>query len=106
MKLTTTDQIPGHEIEEILGIVKGSTIRAKHIGRDIMAGLKQLVGGELKGYTEMIIDARKQAFERMKEEAKALEADAIVNVRMTTSQVMQGAAEVLVYGTAVKLKKV
>ena len=71
-----------------------------------MAGLKQLVGGELKGYTEMIIDARKQAFERMKEEAKALEADAIVNVRMTTSQVMQGAAEVLVYGTAVKLKKV
>lgn len=105
MKLTTTEQIPGYKLGEILGIVKGSTIRAKHLGRDIMAGLKQLVGGELRGYTEMIIDAREQAFERMKEEAKKLKADAILNVRMTTSQVMQGAAEVLVYGTAVKLKK-
>lgn len=103
MEITTTDYIPGKKIRNVLGIVKGSTVRTKHVGRDIMAGLKTIVGGELKGYTEMIEDARKQATERMIDEAKKLKADAIVNVRLATSQVARNAAEVLVYGTAVKL---
>tara|TARA_Y100000310_G_C19967963_1_gene484183 strand:- start:177 stop:491 length:315 start_codon:yes stop_codon:yes gene_type:complete len=104
MIITTTEHIPGREISEILGVVKGNTIRAKHLGRDIMASLKHIVGGELKGYTEMINDAREQANNRMIEEANIKGADAIVNVRFVTAEVMQGAAEVLVYGTAVKLK--
>ncbi len=105
MITTTTENIPGKKVEEILGIVKGSSIRTKHVGRDFMAGLKHLIGGELKGYTEMIDEARDQSFERMIKHAEKLEADAVINVRLNTSQVMQGAAEVLVYGTAVKLKK-
>lgn len=104
MEISTTDSIPGKSTKKVLGIVKGSTVRAKHIGRDIMAGLKHLVGGELKGYTEMLDDARDQAVQRMIGDAKKLKADAIVNVRFVTAEVMQGAAEVLVYGTAVKLK--
>ena len=87
-----------------MGIVRGNTIRAKHVGKDIVAGLRQLVGGELKEYTEMLTEARKESMQRMTEEAKALKADAIINVRFTTSQVMASAAEILVYGTAVKLK--
>lgn len=104
MKVSTTDSIPGKTTKEVLGIVKGSTVRAKHLGRDIMAGLKHLVGGEIKGYTEMLNDAREQSVMRMVDEAKKLKADAVVNVRFVTAEVMQGAAEVLVYGTAVKLK--
>lgn len=104
MKITTTETIPGHEVSEVLGIAKGSTIRAKHIGKDIVAGLRTIIGGEISEYVEAMNDAREQAQERMEKEAMALGADAIVNVRYATSQVMQGAAELLVYGTAVKLK--
>ncbi|WP_202710707.1 YbjQ family protein [Sporosalibacterium faouarense] len=104
MILTNTSTIAEKEIKETLGIVKGSTIRAKHIGKDIMAGFRQLVGGELKEYSEMIEEARKIATAKMVEDANSLGADAIVNIRFSTSAVMQGAAEILVYGTAVKLK--
>ena len=105
MIISTTDYIANKKIKETLGIVKGSTVRAKHLGIDIMATLKQLVGGELKGYTEMVNAARDEAVKRMVEEAKKLKADAIVNVRFATSDVMQGSAEVMAYGTAVKLGK-
>lgn len=104
MILVNTSTIIGKEIAETIGIVKGSTIRAKHVGKDIMAGFRQLVGGELKEYTEMIDEARKIATAKMVEEANTLGADAIINIRFSTSAVMQGAAEILVYGTAVKLK--
>lgn len=104
MIITNTEFIPGYEIE-ILGVVFGNTVRAKHIGKDILAGLKNIVGGELKQYTEMLADARKEAVNRMIDEARKLNADAVVNVRFTTSQTMAGAAELLAYGTAVKLKK-
>ena len=102
--MVNTDFVEGKQIVETIGVVKGSTIRAKWFGKDIMAGLRQIVGGELKEYTEMLTEARKQAVERMVEEANALGADGIINVRFTTSQVMASAAEILVYGTAVKLK--
>ncbi|PRX31742.1 uncharacterized protein YbjQ (UPF0145 family) [Orenia metallireducens] len=102
--IVNTDYITGQEIENIIGLVKGSTIKARHIGSDIGAGLRNLVGGEVKGYTKMIDEARDEALERMKKEAENLGADAIINVRFTTSQVMAGASEILVYGTAVKLK--
>lgn len=101
---TTTPEVPGRKIVKILGIVKGNTIRARHVGRDIMAGLKQIVGGEIKSYTTMLQQAREEAFNRMVNEAVALGADAIINVRFATSDVMQGAAEILAYGTAVKLE--
>ncbi len=104
MILSTTDRIPNKTITEVLGIVKGNTIRARWFGRDIAAGLKMIVGGEIKGYTKMISDAREESQDRMTEEAKKLNADAVVNIRFTTSTVMQGAAEILAYGTAVKLK--
>ncbi len=104
MIIVNTENIAGKTVVETLGIVKGGTIRAKHIGKDIFAGLKSIVGGELVGYTEMISEAREEAIERMTKEAKELKADAIVNVRFSTSQVMTGAAEVMVYGTAVKVK--
>ena len=104
MLISTTENIAGKKIKETLGIVKGSTVRAKHLGTDIMATLKQLVGGELKGYTQMVNDARDEAIKRMVEEAKKLKADAVVNVRLATSDVMQGSSEVLAYGTAVRLK--
>jgi len=97
--------MPGYEVKAALGMVKGSTIRAKHLGKDIMAGLKSLVGGELSGYTEMLNEARDEALRRMVEDAERLKADAVVNVRLETAEVMQGAAEVLAYGTAVKLVK-
>ncbi len=104
MIFTTSDQIPGKEIEKTLGLVKGNTIRAKHIGKDIMAALRNIVGGEIKEYVEALNEAREGAIKRMIEDADELEADAIVCIRFTTSQVMSGAAELLVYGTAVKLK--
>jgi len=103
MILATSDKIPGKEIERTLGLVRGNTIRAKHIGKDILAGLRSIVGGEIKEYTEALDEARKSALQRMIAEAEELGADAIVCVRFTTSQVMTGAAELLVYGTAVKL---
>jgi uncharacterized protein YbjQ (UPF0145 family) len=105
MILTTSDQIIGKEIKETLGLVKGNAIRAKHIGKDIMAGLRSIVGGEIKEYTEALNEAREIVVKRMIEEAEEFGADAIVCVRFTTSQVMSGAAELLVYGTAVKLVK-
>ena len=103
MLLVNTDYITGKELE-MLGLVKGSTIQTKNIGRDIGAGLKTLVGGELQGYNEMMNDARALATKRMCEEAEAMGADAVVNIRYASAAVMQGAAEVIAYGTAVKYK--
>ena len=105
MKLVSIDYIPGEEIKEALGIVKGQTVQSKNIGRDFMAGLKTIVGGEIAGYTEMIAGARQIATKRMVDEAEKLGADAIIGVRYGSSQVMNGAAEIIAYGTAVKLKK-
>ncbi|WP_111573402.1 heavy metal-binding domain-containing protein [Halanaerobium saccharolyticum] len=104
MIIVNTEEIAGEEIVEVLGLVRGNTIRARHIGNDIMAGLRNIIGGEVKEYTQMISEAREEALKRMLEEAKKLDADAVVNLRFTTSQVMGGAAEILAYGTAVKLK--
>ena len=101
---TTTSTIPGKEVSEVLGVVKGSTVRARNIGRDIGAGLKSIVGGEVKTYTEMTMSARDEAYNRMVNQAIEMGADAVVNVRFTTSMVMAGASEMLAYGTAVKLK--
>jgi len=103
MIISTTENIPNKEITEILGIVKGSTVRAKHVGKDIFAGLKSIVGGEIGAYTELLGEAREQAMDRMILDGQKMNADAIVNVRMTTSSVMQTSSEILVYGTAVKL---
>ncbi len=103
MIISTTESIPGKEIIEILGIVKGNTVRAKHVGKDIFAGLKSIVGGEIRAYTELLSEAREQAMDRMILEGQEFNADAIVNMRMTTSSVMQTSSEILVYGTAVKL---
>ena len=104
MIVVNTETVPGHEVVEALGVVRGSTIRAKHIGRDIMAGLRNVVGGEVKEYTEMLTETRNESLNRMKQEARALGADAVVNLRFATSQVMSGAAELLVYGTAVRFR--
>ena len=105
MILVNIESIPGETITETLGIVKGEVVQSKHVGRDFMAGMKTIVGGEIKGYTEMIREARQIATDRMIEEAEKLGADAIINVRFGSSAVMQGAAEIIAYGTAVKLKK-
>ncbi len=102
--LTTLEGVPGKTIMEHYGLVQGSTIRAKHIGKDIMAGFKNIVGGELKGYTELLQDSRKEAIERMVQQAEELEANAVVNIRFATSSVAQGAAELFAYGTAVKVE--
>jgi uncharacterized protein YbjQ (UPF0145 family) len=102
MLLLNIDHIPGKTIEA-LGLVKGTVVHSKNLGKDFMAGMKTLVGGELTGYTEMLTEARQIATKRMVDEAEALHADAIVNVRFGSSAVMQGAAEVIAYGTAVKL---
>lgn len=104
MILTTTENIPNKEIEEILGVARGSTVRARNVGRDIFASLKNIVGGEISEYTQLQAQSREQAMQRMIEDAQKLNADAIVNIRITTSMVMQGASEILAYGTAVKLK--
>ena len=102
MKLLSIDNVPGCEIEA-LGMVKGAVVQTKHFGKDFMAGLKTLVGGEIVAYTEMLNEARQIAVKRMVDEAKALDADAVVGIRYGSAQVMQGAAEVLAYGTAVKI---
>ena len=102
--ITTGNEIPGKKIVSILGVARGSTVRARNIGRDIGAGLKNLIGGEIKTYTEMTSHARDEAFNRMVNQAIELKADAIIGVRFMTSMVMQGASEMLAYGTAVKLQ--
>lgn len=104
MLITTTDYIPGREIAEVLDIARGSTVRARNLGRDIFAGLKNLVGGEIREYTRLMADAREQAIDRMIADAEELGADAVINVRFATAAVMQGASEILAYGTAVRLK--
>jgi len=104
MITTTTETIPGQDISESLGIARGSTVRARNIGRDIFAGLKNIVGGEIEEYTRLQAQAREQALQRMVQDAQRLGADAVVNVRFTTSMIMQGASEILAYGTAVKLR--
>lgn len=101
---STTDTIPNKEIIEILGIARGSTVRARNIGRDFFAGLKNIVGGEISEYTKLQAQSREEALQRMHEDAARLGADAIVNIRFTTSVIMQGASEILAYGTAVKLR--
>lgn len=103
MLLVNTDYITGKELET-LGIVKGNVVQCRNVGRDFMAGLKTLVGGELKEYTEMLNQARQIAIKRMVDEAEALDADAVINIRYASSSIMQGAAEVIAYGTAVKYK--
>lgn len=103
MIITTTSKIPSHEITEILGIARGSTVRARNIGHDIFAGLKNIIGGEIEEYTKLQADSREQAIQRMIDDAEKMGAHAVINVRLTTSMVMQGAAEILAYGTAVKL---
>ena len=104
MILSNTQEIPGKTIVEFFGVVSGSTVRAKHIGRDIMAGLKNVVGGELTGYTELLSEARGEAIRRMSYQAENMGANAIVNVRFATSSVAQGAAELFAYGTAVSVE--
>lgn len=104
MIVTTAEVIPGREISETLGVVMGSTVRARWFGRDIAAAFKQIVGGEIKSYTDMMEAARKQALNRLTEEAAGLGADAVIAVRFTSTQIMTGAAEILAYGTAVRLK--
>jgi len=103
MIVVTTEQIEGKRITETLGLVRGSTIRARHMGRDIMAGLRNIVGGEVKEYTLMLAQAREEAMQRMVEQAEKLGANAIVSTRFVTSMVMSGAAEMVAYGTAVKV---
>ena len=103
MLIVTTENIPGKEYD-VLGIVKGNIVTSKHVGRDIAAGLKSIVGGELSGYTEMLNDARTTATTRMINEAQTLRADAVVNVRYASAAIMQGSAEMIAYGTAVKFK--
>lgn len=104
MILSNMESVPGKTIKEFYGVVTGSTVRTKHIGRDFMAGIKNLIGGELKGYTELLHEARTQALERMIQEARSTGANAVVNVRFSTSSVAQGAAELFAYGTAVKVE--
>lgn len=104
MIYTTTESVPGRDIEEILGVVTGNVVQAKHIGRDIMAGLKNIVGGEIRSYTEMLTDARDIAVQRLVEDANEKGADAVVGIRFTTSAIMDGSSEIMVFGTAVKFK--
>jgi len=104
MILTTLETVPGKTITKHLGLVQGSTVRAKHAGRDIMAGLKNIFGGELKGYTELLHESREEAIQRMIEQASAIGANAILNIRFSTSSITQGASELYTYGTAVVLE--
>jgi uncharacterized protein YbjQ (UPF0145 family) len=104
MYLTTTESVPGTTVTEFYGLVSGSSVRAKHVGRDIMASLKNLIGGELSGYTELLAESRQEALNRMIEQATSQGANAIVNIRFGTSSVAQGAAELFAYGTAVKVE--
>jgi uncharacterized protein YbjQ (UPF0145 family) len=104
MILSTVETIPGKKIVEHFGMVAGSTIRTKHVGRDIMAGIKNIFGGELTGYTELVQEARRESLERMKEQARQLGANAIISIRFSTSAVAPGAAELYAYGTAVRIE--
>ncbi len=103
-ELLTINEVPGREISEVLGYVKGSTVQTKNVGKDFLAGLKSLIGGEIVSYTEMMNEARKIATERLLKEADSLGADAVIGFRLQTSAVMGGAAEIIAYGTAIKLK--
>ena len=104
MIVVTTDTIPGKKVVKTLGVVKGNTIRARHVGKDILAGLKNLIGGEIEEYTKMMAESREQSLDRMVEDAQRLGADAVINVRFMTASMMQSAAELLAYGTAVKIE--
>lgn len=104
MLISNLELVPGEKVVKHLGLVQGSSVRAKHVGRDIMAGLKNIFGGELKGYTELLQDSREEAMDRLKQQAQAVGANAVLNVRFSTSSVAQGAAEIYVYGTAVILE--
>lgn len=104
MLLTTLEYVPGKTITRHLGLVQGSTVRAKHVGRDLMAGLKNVFGGELKGYTELLQESREEAVNRMQQQAQAIGANAILNIRFSTSTITQGASELFAYGTAVVLE--
>jgi len=103
MIVVTTDYVPGKKIDKAVGVAKGNTIRARHLGKDILAQLKNMVGGEIEEYTKMLAESREQCLDRMVEQARELGADAVINVRFTTSSMMQNASELLAYGTAVKL---
>lgn len=105
MILTTTETIPGKRIVAVLGLVRGNTIRARHIGKDITAAFKNIAGGEITDYTKMLAESREQAVDRLIEDAETLGANAVVGLRLTTSSVMQGAAEILAYGTAVQVEE-
>lgn len=105
MIMTSTDEIKGMEIKEVLGLVKGNTVRARHVGQDFMAFLRNIVGGEVRNYTKLIAESREQAIDRMVAEAEAMGADAIVGIRLITASIMQGSSELLAFGTAVKLAK-
>jgi len=105
MMITNIEIIPGKRITKHLGLVQGSSVRAKHVGRDIMASLKNIFGGELVGYTELLQESREEAIERMTEQARAVGANAVLNVRFSTSSIAAGAAELFAYGTAVTLEK-
>ncbi|MFW5716016.1 MAG: YbjQ family protein [Spirochaetota bacterium] len=104
MILATTESIPGKRVTAVLGLVRGNTIRARHLGKDIAAAFKNITGGEITDYTKMLAESREQSLDRMIEDAESLGADGIIAIRFTTSSVMQGAAEILVYGTAVLLE--
>lgn len=103
MIITTTETLPDKTITAVIGIARGSTVRARNIGKDIFAGLKNIVGGEIEEYTKLLAHSREQAMQRMEDDARRLGADAVVNVRLTSSMVMQGTSEIVAYGTAVKL---
>lgn len=103
MILVTTDVVPGREITAVIGLVRGNTVRARHVGRDLLASLKNMVGGEIDEYTKLLAESREQSLDRMLAEAQARGADAIVGLRFATSEIAQGASEFLAYGTAVKL---
>jgi len=103
--LSNTEFLPGYTIRRHLGLVQGSTVRAKHVGRDMMAGLKNIVGGELKGYTELLNESRQEALDRMQQQAVAIGANAVINIRFSTSNITAGASELLAYGTAVVLEQ-
>jgi len=105
MIVVNTDFVVGYEITEMLGLVRGNTVRAKHVGKDIMARVTQIFGGEIEGYTEMLSESREEALARMAAQAESLGADAVINARLATSSVMENAAEVMAYGTAVRLRE-
>ncbi len=104
MIIVTTETVPGKNIKKVLGLARGNTIRARHLGKDIMAGFKNMVGGEIVDYTKMMAESREQAIDRLMEDAESLGADAVVGLRFTTTSMMQGAAEFLAYGTAVEFE--